>query len=103
MEAFSRIPLSPRDRRALLVGCALAVAAILYAGVAKPYLRSVAAAKSTVTAHRELLERERSLLAESPSVKGELTTARAAATRIDRRLYQDRDPIAATAALSRDV
>jgi hypothetical protein len=85
------------------VGAALAIPAMLYGGVIKPYVGTIVAARSAVATHRDLLERERAVLVQAPATHGEITEARNVLARADRRLYQDRDPIVATAALSRDV
>ena len=95
--------LSSRDRRALRLGVVLAGPALVYVLAAKPYFASVQTAKSTLASQRDLLDRERALVAGARLLPKQAVSVRAAAAQALERLYTDPDPITATAALGRDV
>jgi hypothetical protein len=95
--------LSARDRRALRLGVMLAAPALVYVLAAKPYYASVQAAKASLATQRDLLDRERALVAGAPLLPKQTTIVRAAAAQARERLYTDADPITATAALGRDI
>ena len=99
----ARVALSTRDRRALQLGAIVALPALLYVAAIKPYLRSVADAKTAIASQGDLLRRERALVASAPELPRAILVAQRTLTATDARLYGQRDPVAATAALSRDV
>lgn len=55
--------LSPRDRRALLLGGLVLVPALFWSAAGAPYVRATRAAVDRLAAERDLLERERDLIA----------------------------------------
>lgn len=57
------IALGPRDRRALGVGAAVLVPALLYVGAVQPFLASMSDTRAALAAERQALARERALLA----------------------------------------
>lgn len=66
-----RMPrLSPRDRRAALLGAAVVGAALLQALVAAPFLGALAEARDALAAERALLARETELLASAAAYPG---------------------------------
>ncbi len=95
--------LGSRDRRALMLGALVAVPALLYLAAIKPYIASMRRVKERIETQRELLRREKALVAAAPRLPGLINAAREALAAEAPRLYLDRDPVAATAALSRDV
>jgi hypothetical protein len=99
----SGISISARDRRALGLAGAVIGLAVLYVAGIKPFILSVRDADARIAQHRELLQRERDLVAAAPQLQRVAVAMRRAATTEDARLYPQRDPVAATAALSRDV
>ena len=95
--------LPDRDRRALRLGLRLSAPALLYVFAVKPYVASIQTLESQLETQSELLARERMLVADAPSIPRRIATARVVARAATHRMYSDRDPIAATGALSRDV
>jgi hypothetical protein len=100
---FASTRLASRDRRALRIGLLLGVPALVYALAIKPYVASVHTAKDLVQTQRELLARERALVADAPNMPRRIAAARAAVGMERTRLYPQPDAIAATGALSREV
>jgi hypothetical protein len=94
--------MSARDRRALIIGGALVVPALLFAGVIRPWLLAEAALRANTSAQRDLLERERDLLA-AGDLTGQIRAAQLTLATASRRLYTAPEPVSATAALARDV
>lgn len=78
--------LSARDRRALTVGLALVVPALLWVAGVRPYRASLADTRDQVAAEGTLLERERELLGSAPVIRRALRKARARADEAERRL-----------------
>ena len=95
--------LADRDRRALRLGLRLSAPALLYAFAVKPYVASIHTIDSQLETQSELLARERTLVADAPSIPRLIATARVVARSAMQRMYSEQDPIAATGALSRDV
>lgn len=62
---MSRIGLSARDRRALLIGAAAIVPGLLFRFAVVPYARELTEARARIESERELLGRERGLRAEA--------------------------------------
>ena len=103
MSGAHRVRVSDRDRRALRLGLRLAAPALLYGVVVKPYVASIRRANIQLETQLDLLAREQALVADAAFVQRRIATARVAADIVQRRMYSERDPITATAALSRDV
>jgi type II secretory pathway component PulM len=97
------VRVSERDRRALWLGLRLAAPALLYAFVLKPYVASIRSISAQLATQVDLLAREQALVADAPSLPRRIAMARAVSSIGQRRMYRELDPIASTAALSRDV
>jgi type II secretory pathway component PulM len=95
--------MSSRDRRALTLGFLLAAPVLGYVAVIRPYVRAEQALMERIDAQRELLARERYLLDHADEMPAQLARARSAVSQVGRRLYDGREPVAATAALARDI
>ena len=95
--------ISDRDTRALRLGILLAAPAFLYSIAIKPYLASIRRLDAQIATQSDMLQRERRLVAEAPSLPTRIAAERAMAQSVQRRVYSEQDPIAATSALSRDV
>ena len=92
--------LAPRDRRAVLVGGVIAVAIVGWAGLARPFVRTVAATNATLQQERALLEREEGLIvarADRPQLERE---ARAQLSTVAPRFWPVSDAGIAHAALA---
>ena len=94
--------MSDRDRRALLIGAALVVPALLFAAVIRPWWRADSQLREDIAAQRDLLSRERNLVA-AGDLKSVMREANATFVVATRRLYAAPEPVSATAALARDV
>jgi hypothetical protein len=80
--------LSSRDRRAVLLGFAVLVPALLWVGVVRPYLGALEDLSERAVSERALLEREAELLRDAPGFPDRLRAARAAVDRWDARLVR---------------
>lgn len=100
---MSSARISDRDARALRLGIVLAAPALLYSLAIKPYLASIRRLDAQIATQADVLQRERWLLAEAPSLPARIAAERAMAQSVQRRGYSEQDSIAATSALSRDV
>jgi hypothetical protein len=69
--------LSPRDRRAILIGLAISAPVLLYVGAVKPYFNTLNETRDRIAAERTLLERELEL----KGAKAQLPVALEAATK----------------------
>ena len=92
--------LGARDRRALALGAMIALPAIGYRVVVKPYVGALRDAREAVAQERSLLQRELTLLAHAHRMPREIELARLASASADRRLFAGDDGIEATSALS---
>lgn len=95
--------MSPRDRRALAIGGALLVPALLFALVVRPLAGGVGETRERVREQRELLARERGLVAEAPRYPARLRRAEAALRAEAPRLFRGIDGLAAASALEEYV
>jgi len=95
--------ISDRDRRALRLGLRLAAPALLYGLAVKPYVASIRGANVQLETQSDLFAREQALVADAAFIPRRIAIARVVANVAQRRMYSERDPISATAALSRDV
>jgi hypothetical protein len=89
--------LSPRDRRALVLGLLVLGPALAWIGVVRPWQRAVAATAENTAAEEALLQRERTLLREAPTLPDRLGAARAALARKEARLVRSANPALAEA------
>lgn len=81
-EIGSRIRgLSPRDRRALLIGLALLVPALAWIGVARPYVETLHDLHDRIASERALLEREKAVMREAHTFPDRIAVARQALRR----------------------
>jgi type II secretory pathway component PulM len=88
-----------RDRRALIAGAVVLLGALCVSFVVRPFLHARDAVRDRLGEQRELLAREWALVAASDGLPAELDSAAVALKAIEYRLFPDRDPLAATAAL----
>lgn len=95
--------LSPRDRRALVLGGLLLVAALGFRFVALPYTRALADVRDRVERERDLLRREGALLADAQAYATRFERSEAVLLREAPRLFSAQDLVAATGALSNYV
>jgi hypothetical protein len=89
--------LSARDRRALLVGAVVLGPMLLWAGVMRPYLGLLEGYRDRLGAERSLLEREKAVLGEVPTLPGRLDEARSLLARWDARFVHSANPALAEA------
>lgn len=94
-----RLQLRPRDRRALALGAAVLLPALAWRLVLRPYQHARADLRARVSEQRDLLARERAVLAAAPSMARELDAAVAAVETARERLLPEHDALAATSAL----
>jgi len=92
--------LSPRDRRALLWGAGIAVAAIVFAFGVKPYFRALSETRDELTTERELLGRERAVLAAANKLPVALQRSRGTLANYSTPLFDGVDELSATSDLS---
>lgn len=78
--------LGPRDRRALALGLLVLVPGLVWIAGVRPYRAVVAGLEDRIAAERELLQRERSLLASETEVRSALRKAEKEAGSAGRRL-----------------
>jgi type II secretory pathway component PulM len=97
VSALSR--LVPRDRRALALGAAALVPALLFRGVLQPYLRARATVVEQLRAQRALLDRELSALAAARQLPRRRERVAGLLAADAPRLLSGGDPLAATAEL----
>lgn len=97
--ALTRPALASRDRRALAIGGAALAMLICFAFVVRPSVRGLKADRGQLAERRELLERERTLLASAPQLPAIEREARKALALETPRLFVG-DSVAATAELN---
>lgn len=78
--------LAPRDRRAILLGVAVLVPALLYVFAVRPYRAAMSDVRDRIAAEQELLARELSLLETAPDMSEAIRHAQAEAQRYDDRM-----------------
>jgi len=92
--------LAPRDRRAILLGLALMVPALIYVFGVRPYRAALADVLDRVTAERQLLERELALLQSASTIPEAIRRAELEAARVENRMLQARGKVLAEAELT---
>lgn len=97
---MSALRLGSRDRRALTIGAALLLPALLFVLVVQPYLRALSGVRDEVGRQRELLARELGLVAEARLYPEVLDSVEVGIRAESPRLFGGRDPLAATADLA---
>lgn len=95
--------MSPRDRRALALGGALVVPALCFALVVRPLAGGVGEVRERVREQRELLARERGLVAQAGEYPARLRRAESALRAEGPRLFRGIDGLAAASALEEYV
>ena len=92
MSAFEGLPvlrnLAPRDRRAVLLGVAVLLPALLYAGAIRPYRSYLSNVVDQTAAERALLEREQRLLARADALPSAVNEAETEAMQAELRLVR---------------
>lgn len=86
VELLTLRALAARDRRAVLIGLAVLVPALLYMAAVRPYRAALGELRERAAAERALLEREEALLAAAPSLSGSVDSAHELARRAAQRL-----------------
>ncbi|MGW8268401.1 MAG: hypothetical protein ACWGSQ_18685 [Longimicrobiales bacterium] len=80
--------LSPRDRRAVLLGLVAIVPAMAYVLGVRPYRQALAEVHDRAAAEQELLDREMALLGSATSLPEAIRRAEEAAVQAERRMLQ---------------
>jgi hypothetical protein len=80
--------MSPRDRRALVVGCLVLVPLLGWGVLARPYLATVAELRDRTELEASLLERERAVLRQAPTLPARLDETRVALERWEARMVR---------------
>jgi hypothetical protein len=91
--------MTPRDRRALMLGGAVLLPVLLVMWVGRPAVSKVRALRAEVARERDLLRRELALLAAVPALESSVATLAEEMERAATRLFPGADPLAATAGL----
>jgi type II secretory pathway component PulM len=89
----------PRDRRAVAIGGVVVVSALCISLVVRPLFHARIALRDRLREQRGLLARELGLIATTKRLPADLDAATDALAAVGDRLFPDRDPLAATAAL----
>jgi hypothetical protein len=92
--------LSPRDRRALLVGLGILLPALLVPLALRPFQRALTTARAQLETERDLLVRERRVLAGAAELPPQLQRTTELLALEAPRLFRAPDEVSATAALS---
>ena len=104
MIARLRLPtLAPRDRRALFAGAWVVLPVLIATLVLRPWAIAASEGRSGTTRERELLLRERALLAEAPGDSARLRLASLALADDAPRLFAGAEAVTASAELARYV
>ena len=80
--------MNPRDRRAVLLGLAVLVPALLFVAVVRPYRAALSDMRDRTASELALLEREEALLATAPTLPGNVQEREERARRASQRLVQ---------------
>lgn len=92
--------ISPRERRALVLGLCIVVPALFIRIAARPYLLALSAVDERLARERELLKRELSVLGEAKWYPGQAEAVEAALLARAPRLFGGTDLLSAAAGLS---
>lgn len=85
----------------MVLGAWLLLPALAYVWVVKPVTADFADARERLLSERDLLLRERALLATAPDLPASIALADSAVAQAQSRLFPGSDPVSATAALAR--
>ncbi len=92
--------LSPRDRRALVIGAIILMPALAWSGVVQPWLGALEDLKDRLAAEQNLLAREHGILREAPDLPALIEVARSEIDRLETRLVRAENPAMAEAEVS---
>ncbi len=92
--------LSPRDRRAVVIGMVVLVPALIWAGVIQPYLGVLEDLHDRLAAEQALLSKEQGVVRAAPDLPARIETLRHEIDRLEMRLVRADNPALAEAALS---
>jgi type II secretory pathway component PulM len=92
--------LSPRDRRALLWGGLISLAALVFAFGVKPYVRALRQTRESLAVQRELLAREAAVLSASNRFPAALQRSQSTLAEQSTPLFSGLDELSATSNLS---
>ena len=92
--------LNPRDRRAILLGLAAIVPALVYVLGVRPYRGALADVQDRAAAEQELLQRELALLESAPGLPEAMRRAEEAAARVEDRILGAASPVLAEETLT---
>ena len=92
--------MTPRDRRAVLLGCAVLAPALLYIWGVKPYRAALADTRQQLAVEREMLGRERAAIAAARKNPRLQHMADSAMHATAARLFQGRDDVMASAEMA---
>lgn len=95
--------LNARDRRALVLGAWLLLPSLAYVWGVKPIVADFGEARERLASERDLLVRERTLLATAPELPIRLVQVDTVLAQAHTRLFTGPDPVAAAASLARYV
>jgi hypothetical protein len=84
--------LSPRDRRAIVLGAVIVIPALLWAGAVRPWLGRVEDVRDRLAAESNLLAREHGIIREAPALPAQIDAARDEIDRIEARLIRAENP-----------
>ena len=91
--------MSPRDRRALMLGLAILVPSLLYVWGVRPYRTTLSNTRAEIAMKRDLLSREMAAIAAAQRNPGLQRVADSAMRAMAPRLFEGRDDVMATAEL----
>jgi hypothetical protein len=91
--------MTPRDRRALGIGGAILLPALVLMGGVRPAISRFQALRAEIARERDLLSRERALLSAVRALDSTAGALEQAVAQADERLFAGADPLAATAGL----
>ena len=92
--------LSPRDRRAIVIGAVVLVPVLLWAGIVRPYLKALDDFSSRLAVEQALLQREREIVRNAADISARLETIRHQLDRMEMELVAAENPALAEAILS---
>ncbi len=93
----------PRDRRALAIGSVVVVSALCLSFVVRPLFHARTAQRDRLREQRGLLARELGLIAAAERLPEDRAAAADALASVEERIFPYGDPLAATAALVKEV
>ncbi len=103
MKSSSLARISAKDRRALLLGAAVAGSALVIAFGVRPFVRALEATREELQWQRDLLGRERSAVSASKRYPGILESRQNDLTRESAPLFDGADDLSATSDLSDQI